>query len=102
MSISRRDFLKGGAAAAFGLAASGILGACGGDASTTTAAQTTSAPETEPSTTAGAPVTEVVNDGKPSWFTAPDPIDESLIISGIVCDVKIVASAPVKFCIHPV
>jgi len=62
-NISRRDFLKGTAAGAIGVAAAGILGACGNNAATTTAApETTKAPETKaPETSApetSAPVAE--------------------------------------------
>ncbi len=58
--LSRRDFLKGAAAGAVTLAATGVLGACANDAGTTTAApETTKAPETTvaPETTA-APVVD--------------------------------------------
>lgn len=50
-NISRRDFLKGAAAGAIGVAAAGVLGACSTPAATTTAAPetqgTTAAPETQ-------------------------------------------------------
>ena len=73
--ISRRDFLKGAAASAAGVAAAGILGACSGDAGATTAAapNTTAAPETTgtpetteaPETTAAVPETPAAGgDGK--------------------------------------
>ena len=99
--ISRRDFLKGGAAAALGLAASGILGACSAEAGTsadTSAAETTVAKETEPATTAGEPVApEVVNNGEPSWFTVPEPIDESLIKEVIEKEVVVIGCGPAGY-----
>ncbi|MBP3701827.1 MAG: twin-arginine translocation signal domain-containing protein, partial [Lachnospiraceae bacterium] len=63
-NISRRDFLKGTAAGALSVAAVGILGACGNDAATTTAApetQGTTAAPVAPETSApetSAPVAE--------------------------------------------
>ncbi len=63
-NISRRDFLKGAVASAVGAAATGVLGACSSDASTTTTAEETTAAETEAVTEAAteapveAPVTE--------------------------------------------
>lgn len=50
--LSRRDFLKGAAASAAGIAAVGILGACSGSDSGTTAAETSAAETTAAGTTA--------------------------------------------------
>lgn len=49
--ISRRDFLKGAAAGAVGIAAAGVLGACSNDQPSTTAAETEAAKTTEAGTT---------------------------------------------------
>ena len=55
-TISRRDFLKGAAAGAMGIAAAGVLGACSTDANTTTAGS--SVVESMMETTGGAPIGE--------------------------------------------
>lgn len=86
--ISRRDFLRGAAASAAGLATMGVLGACtsnasqnagttvsGTTASGTTAATTpvatTASAETPAETTAAAESLTTTSDGKPSFMTCP-------------------------------
>ncbi|MCI8565273.1 MAG: FAD-binding protein [Lachnospiraceae bacterium] len=95
--ISRRDFLKGAAASAAGLAAAGILGACSSDTSVTgetaapdtTAAQTAAVTqaETQAATTQAATQAETQAKETPaapaagnadhtSWMTPPEEVTE--------------------------
>ncbi len=96
--ISRRDFLKGAAAGAFGVAAAGVLGACGTEnAGATTTAGTTAAP-TEAGTSAATtevPTTEAIPPevtAPTSWRTAPAPIPEDQIKEVYISDVVIVGA----------
>ena len=83
--LSRRDFLKGAAAGAMSLAAAGVLGACGSETETTTAAGT-EVKETEAGTTAApvetqAPTPEVQEELPKTWYDAsyfvkPAPITD--------------------------
>ena len=89
--ISRRDFMKGTAAGALGIAAAGVLGACqkeageAGSTAATTAVGTTAEVETEPVIIADAvdPENFVMNaeyaSKKWSFEIPPEPVDESQI-----------------------
>lgn len=105
--ISRRDFIKGAAAGAVGVATMGILGACtetaettaGTTAAGTTAAGTTAAASTTEAatkaaetTTAAAETVPVVAEGTNPWEIAPDPVDESKITETIETDVLIIGA----------
>lgn len=95
--ISRRDFLKGAAAGALGVAAAGVLSACGQDTAGTTAApETTVTPETTvPETSAQVPTTEAPQpevSAPTSWRTAPAPIPEDQIKEVYICDIVIVGA----------
>ena len=79
-NISRRDFLKGTAAGALSVAAVGILGACGNDAATTTAA-----PETQGTT--AAPVAPETSAPETS---APVAENTMTIAQTIECDAVVV------------
>ena len=89
MSITRRDFLKGMAAGALGVAASSVLGACSTGTETTTAAQTTAAPETKapetkaPETTAAPETSAPVEEGYAAKVTQVMDTDYVIIGSGM-------------------
>lgn len=109
--ISRREFIKGAAAGAAGLAAMGLFSACSSDASDTTAssssAQTEAAsdealtPATSraaENTTAGTAEVPVVSASEWSWETVPDDIDESLIKETVDTDVLVVGCGFAGLC----
>ncbi|MCI8402173.1 MAG: FAD-binding protein [Lachnospiraceae bacterium] len=60
--ISRRDFLRGAAAGAAGLAAMGVLGGCSNNASASTTGSAETGSETIPDTTTVAPETTAVSE----------------------------------------
>ena len=82
--ISRRDFFKGSAVAAVGLAAGGLLAGC---------AQESAAPPPSEQTPAATPdQTPVAPNGKASFEVAPPPIPDSEIKETVTTDVVVVGA----------
>ncbi|NCB65191.1 MAG: FAD-binding protein [Bacilli bacterium] len=83
-SISRRDFLKGAAASAVGIAAMGLVSGCG----TSPAAETT--PAITPTPAAETPVPTASSEPTTSWKIAPDPIPDDEITATYDVEIGII------------
>lgn len=93
--ITRRDFLKGAAASALGVATASVLGACGTDTTTTAAGDETTAPAgtKAPETTPDVPETQAPQPEvttPTSWRTAPAPIPADQIKEVYLSDILII------------
>lgn len=86
--ISRRDFIKGAAAGAVGVAAMGVLGACSTD----------STEKTQDSTEAGYMTAAKMEETKWSFEVAPDPISDSEIAETIEHDVIVIGAGMSGLC----
>jgi hypothetical protein len=89
--VTRRDFMKGAAAGAMGLAAAGLLGGCGQTAAPATTAPT-AAPAT-PAPTAAPTAAPVVDSGlwyDAAYFAKPDAITD--ITETVECEVCVVGA----------
>lgn len=72
--ITRRDFLKGAAAGAVGIAGAGVLAACSNSDSQSSAATTAGAADSDTTMAAETPAANGV--GKHTWEVKPDPITD--------------------------
>ncbi len=85
--VSRRDFMKGAAVGAVGIAAAGLFAGCGTDAGGSSLAPGTPEPTTVPP--AGAPENSGVwYDAQ--YFAKPDPITD--IAETVECDVCVIGA----------
>lgn len=87
--ISRRNFIKGTAAGAIGLAAAGVLGACANKGGDESSAGTTAGSATEGTTMAAAAGSD---SGKWSWETPPEPIPDSEITETIETEMLVIGA----------
>ena len=90
--ISRRDFIKGAAAGAVGLAAAGMLGGCASDNDAKTP-EASSAPVNNDVLTA-----DMMAQKKWSFEIAPDPIPDSEIKETIEHDIIVIGSGMAGLC----
>lgn len=93
--ISRRDFLRGAAAGAAGMAAMGILGACSQDTVGTGETGTTVSGSEAPETAApesSAPVVEAEADKTSSWRTPMEHVADSEISETVETEVLVIGS----------
>ena len=90
--ISRRDFIKGAAAGAVGLAAAGMLGGCASDNDAKTP-EASSAPANNDVLTA-----DTMAQKKWSFEIAPDPIPDSEIKETIEHDIIVIGSGMAGLC----
>lgn len=92
-TISRRDFLKGAAAGAVGIAVTGLVGACAAPTSSGNEQAATPAPQTQPEVTP-APSSPAVSDtpGVPSWLGLEPQIADADITETVETEVLVIGS----------
>lgn len=92
--VTRRDFIKGAAAGAMGLATMGVLSACFGGKEDKAAPQNTDANSAASGSAEGSSKIVVGNagGGTPAWMTPPDPIPSSKIVKTLDTEVLVLGA----------